>query len=360
MRSRSAIAVVLLMLWGATAITQAVSIQYENNAFTLSGWRAPAAPPRGGWQQLFAVYVDAGNVAAILGTYTVENGTLIFRPQYPLSPGVQYRAVFRHPTSPAASVEKRFSGPPKNTTPSTRIDRIYPSTDVLPSNQLRLYVYFSAPMSRGEVSRRIHLLDKDGRELPGEFLPGQELWDPEGRRLTMTFDPGRIKRGLTSNESIGPPITPGQRYTVAIDRDWPDARGVPLLDAFRKTFVGGPAVRVPPDPKRWKVTPPRPATTIPLIVDFDRSMNYPLLQRMLRVAGPHGQVEGTITVDRRETQWRFTPRAPWTMGPHRLIVDTGLEDLAGNKIGQPFDIDVFDRVTERITTMTVDVPFTVR
>jgi hypothetical protein len=43
-----------------------------------------------------------------------------------------------------------------------------------------------------------------------------------------------------------------------------------------------------------------------------------------------------------------------------LVVDTGLEDLAGNRIGQAFDIDVFDRVTEHITTTTVAVPFTVR
>ena len=32
------------------------------------------------------------------------------------------------------------------------------------------------------------------------------------------------------------------------------------------------------------------------------------------------------------------------------MVDTGLEDLAGNHVGQAFDIDVFDHVTEHITT----------
>ena len=50
----------------------------------------------------------------------------------------------------------------------------------------------------------------------------------------------------------------------------------------------------------------------------------------------------------------------WAAGPYRLIVDTGLEDLAGNQIGQPFDIDVFDRVTEHITTATVAIPVTVK
>ena len=58
-------------------------------------------------------------------------------------------------------------------------------------------------MSRGEPARRIHLLDKDARELTGEFLPGQELWDPAGQRFTLTFDPGRIKRGLEANQKMG-------------------------------------------------------------------------------------------------------------------------------------------------------------
>jgi len=359
-RSRFALAVALLVLLrGTTATNQSVSIALDGNSFKVIGWQPPATPPAAGWQAIFAVYVDAQDVPPLVGSYSVDNRVLVFRSQYPLAPGVRYRAVFRQPGQPR-SYEQTFNGPPKDTTPSTRVAQIYPSADVLPSNQLRLYIYFSAAMSRGEAARRIHLLDKDGRELTGEFLPGQELWDPGGQRLTLTFDPGRIKRGLTSNQSMGPPIAEGQRYTLVIDREWPDAQGVPLVETHRKTFRGGPAVRVPPDPKRWKVSPPPAGTSQPLIVDFDRPMNYPLLQRMLQVAGARGRIEGAIVVDQQESSWRFTPKTPWTAGAHRLIVDTGLEDLAGNKIGQPFDIDVFDRVTEHITTTTVDVPFTVR
>jgi ketosteroid isomerase-like protein len=89
-------------------------------------------------------------------------------------------------------------------------------------------------------------------------------------------------------------------------------------------------------------------------------MNYALLQRMLRVSGAKGDLAGTTGVGRQETEWRFTPTDAWSAGTYRLIVDTALEDLAGNHIGQPFDIDVFDRVTEHITTQTIAVPFGVR
>ena len=47
-------------------------------------------------------------------------------------------------------------------------------------------------------------------------------------------------------------------------------------------------------------------------------------------------------------------------GDYQLIVDTGIEDLAGNHVGQLFDIDVFEHVTEHITTQTVSLPFAVR
>ena len=86
-------------------------------------------------------------------------------------------------------------------------------------------------------------------------------------------------------------------------------------------------------------------------------MNYPLLQRMLQVAGPSGKVAGAIAVERNETVWRFTPRAPWPAGAYRLQIDADLEDVSANRIGQPFDIDVFDKVSEHLTTRTISLPF---
>lgn len=192
------------------------------------------------------------------------------------------------------------------------------------------------------------------------LLPGEELWDPNFTRLTMTFDPGRIKRGLTSNEKLGPPIAEGKHYMLVIDRDWPDAKGAPLVAGFKKIFVGGPPLRDPPDPKQWRFTTPDAGTSDPLVVEFPTPMNYTLLQRMLTISGLHGSVAGTVSVARMEREWRFTPRAAWKPGEYRLVVDTGLEDLAGNHIGQPFDIDEFKQVTKTIETKTISLPFTVR
>ena len=345
-----------------TATAQSLSIQFDGSVFKVAGWKAPSAAPAKGWASLFVVYAGVGDVPALLGAYSVESGTLVFHPSFPIAPGVHYRAVF-HPPDGGAAVEKDFDGPPRDVTPKTRVERVYPSGDVWPSNQLRLYIYFSAPMSRGEAGARIHVLDENGKILPGVFLPGEELWDPSFTRLTMTFDPGRIKRGLTSNERMGPPIADGKRYALAIDKDWPDARGVPMVEGFRKNFRGGPAERTPPDPKQWRVVAPKAGTSEPLVVDFSTPMNYALLQRMLQVsragARADNSLAGTISVADHEAQWRFTPQEPWKAGDYQLIVDTGIEDLAGNHVGKPFDIDVFQKVTEHITTQTISLPFTV-
>ena len=324
----------------------------------MAGWTPPRTPPAKGWTQIFAIYAGAGEVPPLLGSYSVEGGALVFHPQFPIAAGVRYRAVLRIPG--AAPVERTFDGPPRDTRPMARVDAVYPTADVLPSNLLRFYLYFSAPMSQGEAGRRVHLLDDQGKDIAAVFLPGEELWDPAGRRLTMTLDPGRIKRGLTSNQAMGPPLATGRRYVLAIDKDWPDSRGVAMTEGFRKTFRGGPAERTRPDPKTWRITPPAAGSAAPVTIDFPKPMNYVLLQRMIHVAGNSGDVSGSIATARAESGWRFTPAAPWNAGAYRLLINTALEDLAGNSIALAFDIDVFDRVTQRIQTETMTLPFTVR
>jgi hypothetical protein len=353
--------VAVIFLLGMTATAQNISIQFDGTTFRVAGWRPPLRPPANGWESIFSVYAGTGDVPPLAGSYADESGTLVFHPTYPIAPGVHYRAVF-HPTS-GAPIEAAFDGPKLDKTATTRVVHVYPSSDILPSNQLRLYVYFSAPMSRGESARYMHMLDEDGKVLEGSesvFLQGEELWDPDFTRLTMTFDPGRIKRGLTSNQKIGPPIMEGEHYTLSIDHNWPDAKGAPLVENFRKPFRGGPAERNPPDPEQWRISAAKAGTSSPVVINFPTPMNYPLLQRMIQVSSGSANVEGTITVAREETEWRFAPHEPWKAGSYRLVIDTGLEDLAGNHIGQPFDIDTFNQVTRQITTKMVSLPFSVK
>jgi hypothetical protein len=95
-----------------------------------------------------------------------------------------------------------------------------------------------------------------------------------------------------------------------------------MVEGFKKLFRGGPAQRTPPDPKQWRLTAPGAGTSDAVVVSFPTPMNYPLLQRMLQVSGPQGQVAGSVVVGREETEWRFTPREAWKSGDYKLVVST--------------------------------------
>ncbi len=349
------IVLIVLVVAGTRTIAQTPSVRLDGGVFRVTGWTPLALPPPGGWAAVFTVRTGGDAAPALLGTYAIDRGELVFRPRFPISPAVRYRVVF-HPPGRAA-IETTIAAPERNGTPVARVEQVYPSADVLPANTLRLYVYFSAPMSRGEAAAHLRVLDATGAPLEGIFLPGQELWDPGNRRLTLTFDPGRIKRGLVSNARMGAPIAEGARYTLVIDREWPDARGVPLVAEFRKPFRGGPALRTPPDPRAWRIAPPPAGSTQPLTVTFSQPMNYVLLQRMIRVESGAGAVAGSIAIDGHETEWRFTAAAPWREGSYRLVVDGGLEDVAGNRPGLPFDVESAEPPAAAAAPRPVVVPF---
>lgn len=227
--------------------------------------------------------------------------------------------------------------------PTTTVTGIYPSGSSIPFNQLRLYLHFSAPMSEGGAAGRVHVVDDPGgHQLADALLPQEpELWDGQRRRLTLLFDPARLKRGLVPHEQAGYPLRPGRAIRVVIDRECSDAAGQPLRQAFEYRYRIGPDVREHVNPSRWKLTPPGPGTVAPLVVDFDRPLDHGLLLRCLAVTGGRGQpVPGSIAVGPEERSWAFLPVSPWPAGHHHLVVEPRLEDLAGNSLTRVFDRDL--------------------
>jgi hypothetical protein len=347
--------IALVLALGTGAIAQAPAIRLEGGAFRVSGWTPPSMPPPGGWASVLVVRTGDDTAPALLGTYAIGNGELVFRPRFPLSSDVKYRVVFHPPGG--AVITTTIAVPRPAATTAGRVEQVYPSGDVLPANTLRLFVCFSVPMKRGETASHLRVLDESGKPLQGIFLPREELWDPANRRLTLTFDPGRIKRGLVANSRMGTPIAEGEHYTLVIDREWPDARGVPLAAEFRKAFRGGPPLRTPPDPRAWPIATPRAGSSDPLTVTFAQPMNIALLQRMIHVESDAGPVVGAMAIDRQETVWRFTPGTPWRAGSYRLVVDGGIEDVAGNRPGLPFDVESVEPPAAAAAPRPIVVPF---
>jgi hypothetical protein len=320
---------------------------------------------------LFTVSVRGAEVP-MLGRVRVEGGTVWFDPRYKPRHGVTYRATFRPGLIPGADPD----APPvvRDLTIADYeirqavVEAVYPSADRLPENLLRFYLHFSAPMSRGEAYDRIRLLDADGEPIEAAFLElDEELWDPSGTRFTLLIDPGRIKQGLVPRAELGAVLEAGKRYTLEVDAGWPDASGQPMLAPFRKRFTVGPPDESPPDPTTWRLDVPEVAhvplpfsrvPVPPLTVRFPEPLDHALVGRLLSVVDAEGRpVPGQGEVIDGETGWRFNPGRHWRPGEYRLEVDTDLEDRAGNAVGRPFEVDVFDRVERQVEARSVAVPF---
>lgn len=301
------------------------------------------------------------------GSYRAIPGGLRFDARFGLSPGLTYEAVFH----PSRLPEARGDEPPlvsrhtpliRRASSTTRLTQVYPTAAVLPENLLKFYLQFSAPMSRGRIYQHIHLRRANGGEVELPFLEiNEELWDPSMTRLTLFIDPGRIKRGVRPLEEIGPALEEGKIYTLTIDSQWRDANDAPLESAFRKRFRVGPPDRDTPDMSLWRVDAPRAGTRGKLKVSFNDPLDHALAQRMIFVRDREGaRLEGAIELSDHERRWTFIPRKPWRAGEHTLVAATTIEDLAGNNIDKPFDVDVFDSVQRRIGANEATRRFEVR
>jgi hypothetical protein len=217
-------------------------------------------------------------------------------------------------------------------------------------------------MARGAGYRHIELRDPDGAVVEVPFLELiEELWDPTGQRFTLFFDPGRIKRGLVSQQQLGIAMQEGKRYTLSIDKGWKDAKGNPLAADFQKVFTVGPPDRLPIDIRAWKANEPAAGTRNPLTLVFPEPMDHAILQRDLDVVDAAGAViEGGVSIGVEEKSWIFTPDAAWKRGSYSIRLGTAIADLSGNMINRAFEIDVFDKVDDALLHSKYDFPFTVK
>jgi hypothetical protein len=194
-------------------------------------------------------------------------------------------------------------------------------------------------MARGRVLDKLHLLREDGRAVPMPFLD-QELWDREQRRLTVLIDPGRVKRGVAPQVEMGEVLEAGRRYTLVVDSSAEQANGAPMGAAFRREFRVGPAVRQGIDPGQWRVT----VASGLVSVDFDRTMDAAIVEWALDVFDASGKpIDGDVRVEQGGTRWVFTPAGRLAPGSYELRIDAAIEDVAGNRLGRPFDVETTAR-----------------
>jgi len=280
---------------------------------------------------------------ALSGTWRRSGDTMVFAPRFPPSSGVALwvrvnRARRGGDDAPAKWWKFDLPATADDSAPS-RLVAIHPANDTLPENLLRWYFEFSRPMRPGQALAHVRLLNDRGEEDRTAFLDtSEELWDPEGRRLTLLFDPGRVKRGIRTNLEQGRPLEAGRSYRLVVDPAWQDMSGRGLGAAFEKNIVVAPADHEGPDPASWRLLLPVVGTTDPLAISFGEVLDHALASRLIIVLDDRGHsIPGRVELRNGDREWTFAPGVRWAPGRHQLHVSPELEDLAGNRPGRPFD-----------------------
>ncbi|MBP3958224.1 hypothetical protein J8F10_23495 [Gemmata sp. G18] len=353
---------------GAPPVVEIVGVE-KAHLTTLADAKLTAAE----WPQVARLVVDEGSAdevakkPPVAGSWSVTADVLKFDPLFPLVPGTKYRVFCDLTAAPRTKIESApfalavlIPKPPPG--PRVSVVGVFPSANRLPENTLRFYVQFSGPVARGDVYKHVKLVRADGTRVEFPFLEiDEELWSADGLRLTLLFDPGRVKRGLKPREEDGPILEEGHRYTFEVDANWHDLDGRPLTAAHKKTFD----VLAPDDqpvwPDDWSVVAPRARSDAPLVVKLAKPLDRALLGRMLWVTDATGKtVEGTLTVGGGERVVTFAPKNPWARGEYKLVVDARLEDVCGNRVGEPFELDVLKPIPLRPVTKIAERTFAVK
>jgi hypothetical protein len=207
----------------------------------------------------------------------------------------------------------------------------------IPANTLRLYLNFSQPMARGQVREKIKLEHIKKGLVKSPFLNLKtELWDTEQRRLTLLFDPGRVKQKVGPNLQVGAPLIQGEQYHLIIDSSMKSAEGIAIGKHKVIPYTAVAAEQRAIFPSDWKVETPNANTREPLTLKFDRLIDTVAAERLIRITTrTKKMIAGRIHSDGKK--WALHPENAWTAGEYQVVIHPDLEDVSGNTIRAPFD-----------------------
>ena len=283
--------------------------------------------------------------AAVFATYQRNKNQLSLLPRFDLVAGQSYVITLLHRNRRVAQqthhVPVSYRGPPPV------VKGVFPTSDRLPTNQLKFYLHFSQPMREGrDIFTYIRLFDAKGKEV-AEPWRRQELWNAEATRLTLWIHPGRVKTGVNLRETEGPVLLSGHQYSLELSGKLKAADGQSLLP-YRKTFSAVGQDKSRPLPSNWKLSTVTSSSRDALRIHFGETLDAELALRCLQVHDLQGRrVQGASSLEDHESVWCFRPTEAWSKRRYRLLVDDELEDLAGNTPVRLFETDLKGSRLER-------------
>jgi hypothetical protein len=292
------------------------------------------------WTIFFNVrVVDASQ--PMMGAYEIASEAITFQPRFLPDPNISYEVSFSsnglktlfpktretQEFSATVSFDEAFKSP--------KVEAVFPTSQLLPANMLRLYVQFSSPMGLKNPYEYIRIVREDNVGIKEPFVEMEEgLWSRDRTRLTLLIHPGRIKRGVGPNITQGEVFEEGQSYRLEISDEWG-------LDSDHvKQFKITESVRSTIDLKEWEIMAPNSESSEILTIKTKKMLDKAIGERMVSVIDENGsQIKGLFHYNSVNMTLSFIPEQKWNATRYSILVNPRLEDVCGNTPMSEFDVE---------------------
>ena len=284
-----------------------------------------------------------GKSNAILGGFSTKNDTLFYTPVIPFSEGETYQILKKD------VVLGEFKVHISRIKEQVVLQDMYPLTDTVPENLLKVYLVFSKPMQQVQNALNfIKVIDENTQKEVDIFLSLEtELWNKEHTEFTLWLDPGRIKKDLIPNKKLGNPLQKQHTYKIIIDKNWLSAKGNPLDKEYQKKLYVVDKKAVKPAIGEIQITKPTANTLQKMIMNFNQKIDMMLIDKNVSFYDDkYNTVEGEFTFLKGSKNVIFTPKQIWKKGNYSIEIKSSLEDLAGNNFNRLFDTDLQNNTSE--------------
>ncbi|TSE11414.1 Ig-like domain-containing protein [Aquimarina algiphila] len=269
----------------------------------------------------------------ILGTIQIDELELHFTPLVPFGWNQEYTFIYNNTIEYfTLEIPEAYN--------YLAVEAIYPSAKSLPSNLLKWYVQFSHPVNEVHVYDYIRFINNQGDTLSRTTLSLENaLISEDGKLLTVWIEPGRQKRDLIPNKQLGPVFENDAMYQLIVLKNIKDRQGVSMQKDFTHLFKITYADRIQPSMGSFKILPPE--NNDDLVIFLGESMDYGSTLNSMKIINAEKQeIYGEWQLTNNESTLIFTPKHPWKKGQYQVLIDSRLEDLAGNNLNRLFDSGV--------------------
>lgn len=285
------------------------------------------------------VFLEDNLETPVLGTMNFNGVINTFEPIIPFSNGQNYKLYIDN------LYISSFSIPQSTNVETPELIAIYPTINIVPENLLKMYFQFSKPMQEvGSSLDFITVTNNTTNKTVDVFLDlKSELWNAEHTQLTLWLDPGRIKTGLIPNKEKGLPLLKDNVYSLKISSHWKDAKGTTLIKNYEKTFNVVGRDEHKPSANQWElITTPKLLT-----IHFNEPLDGILALESFSIINASKElIQGDYKLINAEQTLEFRPNSNFQKGIYSIIVESRLEDLAGNNLNHLFDEDLNNKTTD--------------